>query len=101
MCDSRMAALMLFLQIMQYKQEPMHVQCIIRTWNALRLQHHASQALMMHFVGKCAIFMHKHSHLTYCFIMVASPLISLVCSCLGLQEEEPQTAWASHIADAS
>ena len=31
------------------------MRCITRTWKALRLQHRASQALVMHLVGKCAI----------------------------------------------
>ena len=30
-------------------------QCIIRTWKALSLQPHASEALMTHLVGKCVI----------------------------------------------
>ena len=30
-------------------------QCTVRTWNALSLQPHASQALMKHFIVKCAI----------------------------------------------
>ena len=29
--------------------------CIIRTWKALALLPHASQMLMMHLMGKCAI----------------------------------------------
>ena len=29
--------------------------CIIRTWKALGLWPHGSQALMMHLIGKCAI----------------------------------------------
>ena len=29
--------------------------CIIRTWKALGLHPHASEALMMHLVGKCVI----------------------------------------------
>ena len=62
MCNFHMAALMFLtghwleariyacVEITRFSSR-----CIIRTWKALGLWPHASQALMMHLIGKCAI----------------------------------------------
>ena len=62
-CNFRMAALMFLTGHVRKAGTHTHAevayfptQCIISTWKAFGFWPHAFQALMMHLLGKCAIF---------------------------------------------